>query len=382
MITVCQLTTVHNRYDVRILNKISISLQQNGYQVFLLVADQKPNEIYQGVNIISTNFFTKNRLLRLLFAKKKLLKKAKEIDAEIYHFHDPELLPVGVKLAKLGKKVVYDSHEDYPSTMLEKKYIPKCFRKLVSLFFEKYEKKACGYFKGLSLCYHWTYDRLKPYCQNAELIFNFPVLPANINTLIPNYQSRAIAYTGGISPQWHIADIIEAIEEIEDITFILATNRANEEYLTRLRNLKGWEKVNYLGSVKHLSLYEEVFSQTSVGVALLDYIPQCKGHIGNLSNTKLFEYLLMGLPVVCTDFDLWKEIIEKENCGICINPYQIEEIKQSIIQLISNPELAQQMGQNGQRAVIEKYNWKTEEAKLLSLYEKIVLKKKNYFCRS
>ena len=371
MLTVCQLTTAHSRYDVRILDKISVSLQQNGYQVFLLVADKNPNEIYKGVNIISTNFSTKNRIFRFLFAKKKIFKKAKEIDADIYHFHDPELLPIGVKLAKRGKVVIYDSHEDYPSTMLAKTYIPKFLRKTVSRFFEKYEKNACHYFKGLSLCYHWTLDRLKPVCSNAELIFNFPILPENLSSLIPNYQNRTIAYTGGVSAQWHIDKVIESIEKIDNVNFILASESNENQYFSQLRLLMGWEKVKYLGKVKFHLLYEKVFSQASVGIALLDYIPQCKGHIGNLSNTKFFEYLLMGLPIVCTDFVLWKDIIEKENCGICVNPHNIEEIKQAIIQLIDNPELAQEMGRNGQKAVIEKYNWETEEAKLLNLYAKL-----------
>ena len=368
MLKVCQITSVHRRYDVRILDKISISLQQNGYQVFLLVADNKPDEIYKEVQIVSTNFSSKKRWQRLLFAKKKILEKAIEINADIYHFHDPELIPVGVKLAKLGKAVIYDSHEDYPSTMKVKPYIPKFLRGIVSRFFEKYEKNACRHFKGLSVCYHWTYDRLKPVCSNTELILNFPILPENITSLVPHYQNRTITYTGGISSQWHIAEIVEAIEEIEDIHFILASNTPENQYVSQLRSLSGWKKVNFLGAVKHQLLYDQVFSQSTVGIALLDYIPQCKGHIGNLSNTKLFEYMLMGLPVVCTNFDLWKEIIEKENCGICVNPYHIEEVKQAIIQLISNRELAQRLGQNGQRAVIEKYNWKTEETKLLNLY--------------
>jgi len=374
MLTVCQITSVHRRYDVRILDKISVSLQEHGYQVFLVVADNQPDEIYKGVKIVSANFSAKNRIHRFLFSGKKIFKKAKEINADIYHFHDPELIPVGVKLAKLGKTVIYDSHEDYISTLQVKSYIPRFLRKTFTHFFEKYEKNACRYFKGLSLCYHWTYDRLQPICPNAELIFNFPILPENISSLIPNYFNRTIAYTGGISAQWHIVNAIEAIEEIKDLTFILASNQAESQYLSQLRSLKGWKKVNFLGAVKHQLLYEKVFSQTTVGIALLDYIPQCKGHVGNLSNTKLFEYLLMGLPVVCTDFDLWKEIIENENCGICVNPYHVEEVKQAIIQLVSNPELARKMGQNGQKAVIEKYNWKTEERKLLNLYANVLNK--------
>lgn len=79
----------------------------------------------------------------------------------------------------------------------------------------------------------------------------------------------------------------------------------------------------------------------------------------------------MGLPLVCTDFDLWREIIDEEKCGIYVNPHSVDEISDAIKYLLDNPDVAEEMGRNGQKAVTYKYNWGMEEKKLFSLYESI-----------
>ena len=126
MIKVCHMTTVHDRYDSRILKKECVSLANAGYDVTLLVADNLPDENFKNVKISSIDFSPKNRLDRILNSKKQMLKKALLINADVYHFHDPELIPVGLSLKKKNKKVIYDSHEDYPNDIKEKKlWIPK-----------------------------------------------------------------------------------------------------------------------------------------------------------------------------------------------------------------------------------------------------------------
>ncbi|MEG1663336.1 MAG: glycosyltransferase family 1 protein, partial [Clostridia bacterium] len=87
---VCQVTSVHGRYDGRIFQKISTSLANNEYDTYLLCLDNKPDEVKNGVKIVSATFHPKNRMDRILNSWKPLYKKALEIDADIYHFHDPE----------------------------------------------------------------------------------------------------------------------------------------------------------------------------------------------------------------------------------------------------------------------------------------------------
>ena len=150
----------------------------------------------------------------------------------------------------------------------------------------------------------------------------------------------------------------------------------NEPYGQELQSQDGWKYVNYHGVIPRRG-ENKIYSSASIGMCLLDYIAQCKGTIGNLSNTKFFEYMQMGLPVVCTDFKLWKEIVEEEECGVCVNPRNVEEIMKAIGFLLDNPSIAKKMAMNGQQAVLRKYNWGTEEKKLLSLYENILSRSKN-----
>jgi glycosyltransferase involved in cell wall biosynthesis len=87
---------------------------------------------------------------------------------------------------------------------------------------------------------------------------------------------------------------------------------------------------------------------------------------------KMFEYMAAGLPVMASDFELWKSIIETENCGICVNQKDVNEINQKLNQIINNTELLKAMGKNGRNAVIKKYNWSIEEKKLIYFYKNLI----------
>ena len=84
----------------------------------------------------------KSRLKRILFFTKKIYKAALKLDSDIYHIHDPELLPTAAKLAKRGKIVIFDSHENVTGQIEEKTYIPKLFRKIIAKVYSVFEKNV------------------------------------------------------------------------------------------------------------------------------------------------------------------------------------------------------------------------------------------------
>ncbi|MFY8025083.1 MAG: glycosyltransferase [Sediminibacterium sp.] len=366
---VCYFTT-KVASDIRVFEKECTSLAKAGYSVYL-VSPNATNEVKNGVSIIGAEFQPKNTFARLFILPFKLYRKALSIDADIYHFNEPSALHYGLLLKLKGKKVIFDSFEDHPTLILEHKTLPSFIMKLISKVYEFYEYLMCRNFDAVILCYHWSQERLAKACKNNALIFNFPIVKSDSELLSNrNAESNTICYAGLFSEMWNIENILSAISKIDDIKFNLA-GHGTDQIIAKFRSNIGWEKVNYLGQIKHNQVFGLVYSKSTIGMALLDYIPLCKGNIGNMSNNKFFEYLLAGIPIICTDFILWKEIVENNNCGICVNPRNIDEIIKAIVFLKENPDVADTMGKNGRRIVIEKYNWQQEERKLLDIYAKI-----------
>jgi len=299
---------------------------------------------------------------------KAVYRKALEVDADIYHFHDPELIPYGLKLKKKGKKVIYDSHEDVPSQILSKEWIPLSLRRLISIFYTKYENHNLKKLDALISVTPTLTDRFRIINPNTIQITNYPL---KTKKSIDNRKwGASICFAGGITKQWLHENLINALDRISNVTYKLAGNK-DESYFKELRNLDSWHKVQYNGKIP----YEDVdcfISESTAGIALNDYNANVGYKMGSLGNTKLFEYMQAGIPVICTDFILWKKIIDKYNCGICVNPYDINEISKAIQYLLNNPKIAQQMGDNGCNAIISDINWESQEIELLKLYNSLI----------
>ena len=364
IIKACHLTTVHPRYDVRILKKECVSLARHGYDVTLLVNDGQDTELVDGVKIISVDNCRTRRLSRILFSRKKMLKKALEINADIYHFHDPELLSVGKALIKNGKKVIYDSHEDTPNDIRGRYWIPKHCRRLISNLFALYESYIVRYFDAIITVTPSLVERFKQYNKNTYMVTNYPILQKT-NDSISEKTSKQICFTGIIAPSWCHEYVLKALKGL-DVKYVLAGHNINK-YLEYLKTCDGKENLEYLGLVP----FNEVVSihhRSIAGIAILK--PSRLGQLseGTLGNQKLFEYMNSGIPVICSNLKLWKEIVEGFNCGICVDYDNPRQIREAILSLIDNPNKAIEMGRNGHLAVEKKYNWNTQAEHLLNIY--------------
>lgn len=368
MTKVCHVTSVHNRYDPRIFHKECMSLANAGYDVTLLVADGKADETRNGVKITAIDFKPKNRIDRILHSGAKLLDKALEIDAEIYHLHDPELLPLGKNLKRHGKKVIFDSHEDVAGQILGKKWIPAALRKPLSVVYSVYSSALMKNFDALIGVTPSLVDKLKAINPMTVMVTNYPIITEDIAQNICKYKEPTFVFAGGISEQWCHEKILNALENI-DVKYLLMGS-AQESYLQKLKTYPAWDRTEYLGSVPHETVKEKL-PCCYAGFSVLLPSDNTAGNIGTLGNNKLFEQMQAGLPVICTDFVLWKQIIDKYHCGITVTPTNVEEIANAIRRLLDHPEEAKQMGENGRRAVKEEFNWNIEEKKLLKLYEEI-----------
>lgn len=368
MIKVCHLTSVHARFDARIFQKECRSLSNKGYDVSLVVADGKGDAVLDNIKIFDVGI-ENNRIKRLFNSAKKVKDKAIELDSDVYHFHDPELIFAGLSLKKLGKKIIFDMHENVPADISEKEYIPVFLRKILSVLYEKLENYAVKRFDGIVSTRQSISDRLMKYNSNIKLVTNFPEIVPEIEKM--ESKVKTICFAGAIVPNWRHKEIIQAIENIDNVRYLLA-GPADSKYLEELKGLKGWSKVDYLGLVPFNDVLE-MYKKATIGVAIYIYCKNMDGKEGNLANTKLFEFMNWEIPIVCTDYRLWNEIVvEQEKCGVCVDPYDVNSISTGIKYLLDNPDVAIEMGCRGRIAMINRFNWQSQEKILFELYNNVV----------
>lgn len=359
-IKVCHVTSVHKPTDGRIFERECTSLTKY-YDVTLIapnVDDYEQNGVHiKGVRLPS------NRLKRM-FGLTPLFKKMVEVDADVYHFHDPELIRLGLKMKKRGKKVVFDSHEDVPLLILGKSYVP--FRKLVSILYANYESLSLKKYDALVSVTPEIVDRLKQINDTTYMITNYPKLEG----VLDNRQwQRRIGFAGMVNGGWKIHNIIEAIKDI-DVTFDLA-GPITEAYRKRLESLEGWTKVHYRGVVSHREVLE-MLQECTVGMAVsTDTNPNIGMKKGSIGVTKLFEYMGLGIPVITTNLTSWVPIIEGGQCGFCVDCDDVEGIKKNIAYFLDNPDKAKEFGERGRRIAKESYSWESQEKPLFELYTKL-----------
>ncbi len=360
-IKVCHITSVHSRYDVRIFVKECISLENNQFNVSLIVSDGFGSEIKNDISIYDT-FKTKySRILRIIKNYNPILKKAIEINADIYHFHDPELIPVGIKLKLIDKTVIYDVHEDMPRDILSKEWIPFFLRRIVSFFFEKYENNRSQYFDCIITSTPFIKRRFDRYNKKTVNINNFPILKEFNNSKLKPKKNQ-ICYIGFLSRVRGLYEILDSLSYC-DAKLILAGNFSDSAFETGLRNHRNWAKVNYLGYVNRETV-NNILSESNIGFVTFHPIIY---HFNSLP-TKMFEYMAAGLPVIASHFPYWIQLLSKYNCSVFVDPIKPAMIGAAINDLLQDPEKAKQMGSNGKKAVYSCFNWELEEKKLLDIY--------------
>jgi len=362
---VCHITTVHSERDVRIFHKECKSLAKAGFDVKLIVINGK-GFTEDGIEAIGIPCEYKGRLQRFTKAPKIAYKKAIELNAEIYHFHDPELLPTGLKLKKRGKKVIYDVHEDLPRQILSKYYLPRPIRKFVSYIIEKYENRVARKLDQIITATPHIRDRFLKINKNTTDINNFPV--SNVYKKIPDWAARKqeVCYVGGLSEIRGTKEIVSAASNLKNISIHLAGDFDPKEIRNKVINIPGWENIIEHGFVSRDEA-RKIMDNSIAGLVVFHPEPN---HI-NAQPNKIFEYMSAGLPVIGSAFPLWKEIIVDHECGICVDPLIPSEIADAIKWIANQPDRAMQMGLNGTKLVKEKYNWKIEEQKLIQVYNSL-----------
>ena len=364
--TVVHLTSVHPRRDVRIFHKECRSLARSGHEVTLLVADGQGNECSEGVSIIDVGQSEGGRWSRMTATRDRIMGRALEQKADLYHFHDPELLPAGLALRRLGKKVIYDAHELLPASLRSKPYLPRPARWIAALVIGQYERYAAKRLSAVVAATPVIANRLRKVQSRTVVVANFPEL-AEVDMEPPAWEGREdiVCYQGAISWERGLREMVAAVSQANS-RLLLAGAFSGEVDRKAVQRLPGWEVVEELGMLNRSEL-RAMMSRCSLGLVLFHPCPNHKEAQPN----KLFEYMAAGLPVVAPNFPLWHTLVEGQRCGRCVDPSDTKAVANAVRWMIDNPSEASVMGQRGRKAVIRDFHWEKEESKLISLYNEL-----------
>jgi glycosyltransferase involved in cell wall biosynthesis len=362
------MTSAHPPSDVRIFHKECKSIARAGYDVTLL-ASVAESGVREGIKLVRLPRW-KNRLDRVLRGFFAIYKKARRENADIYHFHDPELIPAALLLQLSGKKVVYDIHEDLPRTISYKSYIPNFLRQSISRIAELVEDCAGARFSALVVATPTIGNRFRRVNANVAVVNNYPRIeeiqtPSDVATL---KREATVLYIGmRITRARGAEEMVRAMGLLP--AELLARLRLVGEWdpvdLPRsLSSLPGWSRIEFVGPLDRNGVANEL-RRASVGLVLLHPEPNYFAS----QPVKLFEYMCAGVPVIVSDFPACREIISKARCGFLVDPMDPQQIASAMEYLLTHPEEAEQMGQRGFQAVHKKYNWANEEQILLQTYE-------------
>lgn len=369
MTKIAHLTSAHQRFDTRIFLKQARSLAAAGYQVSLIVADGLGDAEREGVSILDVGK-PKGRLDRMTGVTRQVLRRAVELDAEIYHLHDPELLPAALSLKRRGKHVIFDAHEDLPQQIMAKTYLPPIVRRPISTSTAIFERFACRKLDAVVAATPVIKEKFAAFGIRAVDINNYP-LEGELEASTSWHEKKSeVCYVGGISAARGIKEIVRAMELSNSPARLNLVGSFSEGRLkSEVEEYPGWTKINELGFLSRAEI-RQVLDQSVAGLCTLLATPN---HIESRP-IKMFEYMSAGLPVIASNFPLWRDIVKGDDCGLCVDPLNPSAIAAAIDHFVNNPEIARRMGENGRRAIAEKYNWKAEEKKLLALYEEISAK--------
>ena len=364
---IVHVTTVHKRNDIRILVKECIALSDVGYEVHLVVGDGKGNELFETVHIHDIGACPSSRIRRMWQQPKKAFSLLKRLKPCVVHFHDPELLPLGLKLKNRNIRVIYDVHEDVPRQSLNKNYLPKVVRPFVARFFEFYENYVAKRLSGLVVATPHIQQRFLSQGIQAINVNNYPLMNELAPAAKKNKRIHQICYIGGISRMRGLLPVIQALTLVPDVRLVLCGEFNEERFKLELQNEPGWSQVDYIGQADR-SVVRRVMGESSAGLVTFLAAPN---HV-NAQPNKLFEYMSAELPVIASNFPLWREIVEGSGCGVCVDPESPQAIAQAISMLLDSPLKVEQMGCAGRKAVLSHYNWPNESQKLVDFYESLI----------
>jgi glycosyltransferase involved in cell wall biosynthesis len=363
---VCHITTVHPVADTRILHKECASLREAGYDV-TLIAPHAHDCTLEGIRVLALRPAARNRLERMARRPRAAYRTARALDADLYHFHDPDFLPFAARLARAtGKRVVYDAHEDIPVQIRHKDWLPAFARAPAARAGALVEAQAIRRIAGVVAVNEDILERLRRHQRRGVVVTNYPRLEEIVPAHAWAARERAACYVGAITRVRGAHELVAAMAHTDAVLY-LAGAISPPALAAELERSPGWPRVRYLGTLDRGAV-AKLLARVKVGVIPLHPIE----NYVNAYPVKLFEYMAAGIPVVATDVPRWRALLDGHRCGVCFAPRSPRALGAAISGLLDDDERAGALGARGRRAALERYSWESKAGALLRFYDELL----------
>jgi glycosyltransferase involved in cell wall biosynthesis len=266
---------------------------------------------------------------------------------------------------------IYDMHENMAASIKHKPWIPSWLRSTVAHIWTRLEFVLL---RGVPVIFaEYSYQRDYPWVRCSEVVLNMPKSEQLVALQAGTRVEGKLIYVGGVAEGRGSLMTLRALEVLQrkkrEVEF-LCIGPASQQHRVELEafvSQKNLKNVRFIGRMRSAEAWR-LASECHIGLATVLPLPN---YIESYP-TKLFEYMAVGLPVIASNFPLYKDIVETTGCGICVDPEDPEQIANAITTLLDNPRLATDMGKRGQNAALHRFRWEMEANKLRAFYSRVL----------
>jgi glycosyltransferase involved in cell wall biosynthesis len=364
---IIHISLVHQRSDIRIFYKQCLYLQEYKLgNITLIVADGIGDDIISNIKILDIGIPSRNRIGRAILGSIKMWKIFRFLHYDVVHLHDPELLPLGLLLKAKKKIVIFDMHENLPKEIFTKNYINKWVRYPLSYIINFFQQQI---FKVIPVVFaENSYIKDFGTAKTSVTVLNYPIIKELNKVITQKRKTFNIGYLGSITKERGLFMQLRAVDELRneglEIETTLIGPYSNKDYNSLIcQKLVRSGAASFTGRVIP-EVGWSLMSKCHVGLAVLESSP----NFIESYPTKLFEYMALGIPCIVSDFPLYRKVVEDAQCGLLVDPMDIESIKDAIRRLYYNQNELNRMGENGKINVNHRYSWDSEFLKLKEFY--------------
>lgn len=367
---ICFVTSMHDWNDDRIFERAAVGLASLGHDV-TYVAPAEKDMVAEGVKIVA--IAKRTRMQKHLYGPGEAFKAMKKIDADIYHFYNPNMMFKMRRWAKAGHSVFIDIHENYEARV-DALPIPSFIRKYAVKWYRRLENRLCSSFQGITVVTETMARKLAPSGSPVLVVDNVPYLKRLEQVeLAPKDPRPTIITSGSHSDARNCMKAVEAlpyiVKEVPDVKmkFVGRFQPASyeQELLQKAKELGVADHLETAGMLPWLENFKRI-SSAHVG---------CVFYNDNLNNrvtlpNRLYEYMYVGLAVLGEEFPEVKNVLSKNNCGEVVNSQDPKDIAEKSIRLIKNPRQLEQYTVNARNAVLKNHNFENALTRLEAFYYK------------